>query len=73
MKQKLDTEKIKEMETIAKELDAEKLRLSAVSKSVCNHSWMNTGMSVQGMKVKEKDKLFHFYIVYNEPQVYTVA
>lgn len=48
MKQKLDIEKIKELETIAKELDAEKLRLSVVSKSVCDHSWMNTGMSVQG-------------------------
>lgn len=35
MKQKLDIEKIRELETIAKELDAEKLRLSAVSKSVC--------------------------------------
>ncbi len=30
MKQKLDIEKTKELETIAKELDAEKLRLSAV-------------------------------------------
>lgn len=48
MKQKLDIEKIKELETIAKELDAAKLRLSAVSKSVCDHSWMNTGMSLQG-------------------------
>lgn len=48
MKQKINIEKIKELETIAKELDAEKLRLSAVSKSVCDHSWMNTGMGVQG-------------------------
>lgn len=48
MKNKLDIEKIREFETISKELDAEKLRLSAVSKSVCDHSWMNTGLSVQG-------------------------
>lgn len=48
MKQKLDIEKIEELETIVEELDAEKLRLYAVSKSVCDHSWMNTGMSVQG-------------------------
>lgn len=48
MKQELDIEKIKELEIIAKELDAEKLRLSAVSKSVCDHCWMNTGMIVQG-------------------------
>ena len=32
MKQKLDIEKIKELETIAKELDAEKFRLYAVSR-----------------------------------------
>ena len=48
MKQKLDIEKIKELETIAKELDAEKLRLSTVRKSVCDHYWMNAGLSVQG-------------------------
>lgn len=48
MKQKLDIKKIRELETITKELDAEKLRLSAVSKSVCDHSWMNTGLSTQG-------------------------
>lgn len=45
-----------------KELDAAKLRLSAVSKSVCDHSWMNTGMSLQGkslmacIKCKETKK-----------------
>lgn len=48
MKQKLDIDKIKELETIAKKLDAEKLCLFVVCKSVCDHSWMNTGMSVQG-------------------------
>ena len=32
MKQILDIEKIRELETIVKELDAEKLRLSTVSK-----------------------------------------
>ena len=48
VKQKLDIERIRGLETIAKELDAEKLRLSAVSKSVCDHYWMNTGLSVQG-------------------------
>ena len=48
MKQKLDIEKIKELETIAKELDAEKFRLSTVRKSVCDHYWMNAGLSVQG-------------------------
>ena len=49
MKQKLDIEKIKELEMIVKGLDDEKLRLSVVGKSdCCSHFWMNTGMSVQG-------------------------
>jgi len=52
MKQRLDIEKIKELETIAKELDAEKLRLSNVSKSVCKHEWMNSGLTIQGKSLK---------------------
>jgi hypothetical protein len=45
MKQKLDIEKIRELETIAKELNAEKLRLSAVSKSFycLGDSWGESG------------------------------
>ena len=39
MKHNLNIEKIRELETITKELDTEKLRLSAVSKSVCDHNW----------------------------------
>jgi hypothetical protein len=48
MKQKLNIEKIRELETLDKELNAEKFRLSACSKSVCDHSWINTGISLQG-------------------------
>jgi len=48
MKQKLNTEKIKEFEDIIKKLNAEKLRLSTTNKSVCEHSWINTGMFIQG-------------------------
>ena len=52
MENKLDIEKIKELEVIAKELDAEKLRLSNVSKSVCSHQWINSGLTLQGKSLK---------------------
>lgn len=52
MKHKLDIDKIRELETNAKELDAEKLRLSNVSKSVCYHQWMNSGLTLQGKSLK---------------------
>lgn len=33
------------------ELCAEKLHLHAVSESVCDHSWVNTGISLQGKRL----------------------
>lgn len=41
------------IETIIKELNSEKLRLSTINKSVCEHLWRNTGLCLQGKKMMQ--------------------